>query len=298
MEFRFDRVLWTAAAAANHFLPQVRGRDRLLSLITPSGEPPASRVSLSLGIEIDTELVAPVFRREIAFLRYAQPALSPVLQVFLRPGDCFFDVGANVGFYSLIAASLVGSTGLVHAFEPVPFTCESFCRLVDFNRLSNVRINQVAVGASAGHVVMDFDLHAPGLAHVRRNGGKDASLPFVDLVTLDTYVQNSGVPRLVKVDVEGYEEQVIVGSQHLLSEHHPGLLLEMDPLLRQRAGTEHRRLMDRLKALGYAALSLTERGLRETDVPSSQNMLFAHPTLHAEEIDRLSRKRFARNQNL
>jgi FkbM family methyltransferase len=133
------------------------------------------------------------------------------LQRFLRPGDVVADVGANIGGYALLAASLVGPKGTVVAFEPDPYNIDRFRRQLQRNDLSQLRIVEAAVGANDTTLFL--------------KAGKDSLSNIVVLahegipvrgVSLDTYFSRLQPPIFVKVDVEGYEEPVVRGALSLI----------------------------------------------------------------------------------
>lgn len=142
------------------------------------------------------------------------------LEALLRSGMTFFDVGANIGVYTLPAAGLVGESGQVHAFEPAPAMFEHLGASVALSRFRNVTLNAAAAGDQAGTVT----LH---LAEDPRHSGWHSLAPSekrqrrveVPCVTLDGYVRDRGIRRVdfLKVDVEGGELLVLRGARELLS---------------------------------------------------------------------------------
>jgi FkbM family methyltransferase len=129
---------------------------------------------------------------------------------FLRAGDLFLDVGANVGSYTVLASGVKGARTI--AFEPDPNTAGYFQRNVALNRLEGlVEVRQVALGASAGEA--NFTV---GLDTVNRVvTAAAAATRIVRQSSLDDELGGS-VPVLVKLDVEGYEEQVLAGAGRTL----------------------------------------------------------------------------------
>ncbi|MDQ6884631.1 MAG: FkbM family methyltransferase [Candidatus Dormibacteraeota bacterium] len=142
----------------------------------------------------------------------------------LRPGDVVFDIGANVGIFTLTAAHAVGPSGQVHAFEPVPANFERLSDSVSRNALGQIVLNQVAAGAASGETQSGLE---PGM---ELTSGKAMSGFFtvgstlrqvtVPVVSLDDdaaqHLEGRSI-RLVKIDVEGYEPEVLRGMRDLLS---------------------------------------------------------------------------------
>lgn len=130
----------------------------------------------------------------------------------LRPGDVLADVGANVGSYSILAAS-VGARSI--AFEPVPSTFASLADNVAINGYSGlIAARNLAVGARSGTVSMTCDLDA--VNRVVGDNGIEGTMA-VDIIPLDSVDELAGSSLFVKVDVEGYEREVVVGAKGILS---------------------------------------------------------------------------------
>ena len=157
-----------------------------------------------------------------AYLGFYEPVHVRLLKRLLKPGDVFFDVGANVGYYSLLASQIVTSAGKVHAFEPVAESLAVLERAVNANGVSNIVLNSVGVGAGEGVVT----LYTSDVGEVR-NSGQASATPSenrprprsIRVISLDEYTRSRGVGRvrLVKIDVEGMELDVLRGMSTLLS---------------------------------------------------------------------------------
>jgi len=136
-------------------------------------------------------------------------------------GGTVLDLGANVGFYTLLAAELVGPSGRVHAFEPVPRNLQYLRRHIALNGLTNVSVIEAAVSDASGK--RRFRLHvSAAMGHL----GDDGQLE-VRTVALDQFVFGTSVaaPHSIKIDVEGAEFSVLQGAREVLSQHRPALLL-------------------------------------------------------------------------
>lgn len=129
-----------------------------------------------------------------------------VLEKYIKKGDIVIDVGANVGFYTLLFASLVGDTGIVHAFEPAPKTFASLKKNVEINNLNNVVLHNKALGSENEKIKLT--LSKSGLHNVSKYGDIE-----VDCVRLDDYVKSA---NFVKIDAEGYEIEILKGMPNLL----------------------------------------------------------------------------------
>lgn len=150
--------------------------------------------------------------------RYATGAIEQPVQTALaeclRPGDTMLDVGANVGFLSVVGAALVGATGRVIAFEPVPANARQVRRNARLNRLRQLEVVETAVGDRTGTARLVLAQHAGGAALAEAERPPDARGEIaVPIVRLDDWLAaRPGLwPALVKIDVEGAELQVLRG---------------------------------------------------------------------------------------
>jgi FkbM family methyltransferase len=139
----------------------------------------------------------------------------------VRPNSVFWDIGANVGFYSLLASKLVGS-GKVFAFEPVPRNLEYLRKHIVLNRVTNVEVLPLAVsdknGSANFHVEQTFSM-----GHLSREGGGIE----VSTATLDSLLDEGKVlpPDCVKMDIEGAELLALRGAARTFQRFHPVLSL-------------------------------------------------------------------------
>jgi FkbM family methyltransferase len=156
--------------------------------------------------------------------------VQAVLTQHLRKGDVVFDVGANVGFLSVVAAKLVGGSGSVCAFEPVPANAKLVRRNASLNHFDHLTVLETAVGDRAGRARLVVAAYSGGSALASVEAPPDASDEIdVEITTLDRFVQSTGrPPHFVKIDVEGAELLVLQGMHHVCTEHRPTILYELD----------------------------------------------------------------------
>jgi len=150
----------------------------------------------------------------------------------VRPGDVIYDIGANVGFFSLIAARLVGHTGCVYSFEPVAENAASTRENVRLNDLRNVTLFDIAVGRSSGNaelLLTEWD-GGSSLSTSAVKPTEPISRRNVRVVALDHIVEQEKLrrPSFVKIDVEGAELDVLYGMSGTIANSKPILLYEID----------------------------------------------------------------------
>jgi len=178
-----------------------------------------ARTCYGAKLEVDASDIVGSY---IAYFGVWEPNLTHWLQQRLRPDDVFVDVGANVGYFTLLASQLVGTGGAVVAIEAFPLTNAALRRNVVANGANNVRVENVAVWKSSGEVVV-FG------ASDRIVGGTTLDPAWADRWSFDTQVAVSAAPlsgllsddevsraAVLKVDVEGSELEALEGMEPLL----------------------------------------------------------------------------------
>lgn len=148
---------------------------------------------------------------------HAWPELRWLRENMLELGDVVFDCGANNGYTSVFFAKAVGSQGLVYAFEPHPLNIEAIYKNVELNNVSNVKVISSAVGSK--HGTLSFSRH-PNASISREKGAIN-----VDVVLLDDFIMEVK-PTFIKIDVEGFELEVLRGAKEILK-YRPKLDLEI-----------------------------------------------------------------------
>lgn len=167
---------------------------------------------------------------EIARGTYELPVQAAVAEI-VAPGAVVFDIGANVGFFTLLAARLAGPGGAVHAFEPVERNARAISRSARLNRMETVTVHQVAVGAESGIAELNLARHIGGAMLATVGAPPDIrGTVTVPVVALDAYLRDRGLPlpNVVKIDVEGAELAVIAGMGETLARARPVLVCELD----------------------------------------------------------------------
>jgi FkbM family methyltransferase len=188
------------------------------------------------------------------------------VQRFLRQGMTVFDIGANQGFYTILAARRVGAAGQVHAFEPAGPERTKLSTNVRLNRHRNVRIVPMALGRGEGRVPFHLCLDHQGSYSSLRPPAHDvvAHTVVVDvrMTTLDGYVQQQGVETLdfVKLDVEGAEIDVLEGSAHALAALRPVIMCELADIRTRQWGYPAARIYYLLQQRGYGWFKPTRSG--------------------------------------
>lgn len=210
---------------------------------------------------------------------------------YLREGDGFIDGGANIGIYSLLAASLVGKTGRIDAFEPAPSARERLRENIARNNLSElVTIHDVALGHTKGTALfsLDWDVSNRILTNPTEVRGRTTTVRMIDLDS-----ELSGRYALGKLDLEGAEMAALKGAKmHLREANPPVWMVEaLTSLVRKSGHGTRSDLLAFLREFGFR-LAVYDDGLRfeEEIVRETPNFLAIHETRLDEVIDRISER--------
>lgn len=170
------------------------------------------------------------------------------LLALVKPGMTVFDVGANIGEVSMKIAQAVGPSGKVVSFEPGKATFEKFRKNLSLNNLPNVE----PVNLGLGQKEATLHLAVPS----GKNHGGARIMPTgeaIQITTLDAFVEQNGVSRLdlIKIDVEGFEMNVLQGARTTLEKFRPLLFVEIDETNLSEQNTSAKDLLELLAQFGY-----------------------------------------------
>lgn len=148
----------------------------------------------------------------------------------LKEGDVVLDIGANIGYYVLIESKLVGDLGKVYAIEPVSSNIKALKRNIKLNNRENVEIFRLAV-SDKGEKSRVYISDSCNLSAMERSlvSGNIIGVEEVDVVTVDSFLKDKNIPDLIRMDVEGYEYNIIRGMTKTLQEN-TEILMELHPL--------------------------------------------------------------------
>lgn len=212
-----------------------------------------------------------------------EPTLRRVMRRYLKRGGTFVDAGANIGYVSAVGASLVGTGGQVHSFEPVPACFARLQRLAELNPSYSFTLNNHALGADDGEAI---------ITEGRGNIGGNSLVPgqispqhieathTVPVRRLGDYLLQHSIerPALIKIDVEGFEYQVIRGMANYFASTtcRPPLVCEIGAEAAIALGYTLQDVAGHMASLGYTAFRLTDprRPLDMMQIKGYPNILF------------------------
>jgi FkbM family methyltransferase len=235
-------------------LRALKARDLRWMLLAGRNRKFVSELELGLKIRLygDSELC------RLIYCHHFEANEREFINRFLRPGDVFVDVGANIGLFTLIAAERVGPGGKVLAFEP---TAKTFGRLVDnvqLNKLSNVECFKLALSDSQGHLQLAASTNGRDAWNslVTVALGESLETELVGVVDWDQFARQrelgSGSVTMMKIDVEGWESRVLEGGKEFFSgSDAPVLQVEFTDAAAESAGSSCHILYEGLQSFGY-----------------------------------------------
>ncbi len=189
--------------------------------------------------------------------------VQQMLALHLKQGDVFYDIGANIGFFSLIAARLVGPSGHVFAFEPVPDNVLVLRENAVLNDFENITVFQKAASSKTDRGELIITRHPGGAKLVTVDSPLNSKMKgkiLVDLVRIDELVEHQKInpPSLIKIDVEGAELDVFEGMNHTIEKFKPVIVYELDHKYRQNFIRRTKTVDNFIKNLGYEIEILEE----------------------------------------
>ena len=252
-----EPLLWAYTFWADH-LPAFRGRGLILRAVDVLQRRGVSAPVITsrdgIRIEFGTDYVA----RDIFYRGEWEPEETALLRSVTPAGGTFVDVGANIGYFTLLASRWVGPTGRVIALEPVASTYRRLRRNLELNGAGNVTTLQCGASARSGTAKMAVGGDA-GHSHLVRDEDAATAAEGVALTTVDELVEAHGLRRLdvLKVDVEGADFDVIRGAATTLRRLRPVVLMEVE--LIQKFGASIEQVEAFMESLDYRCEVLRHR---------------------------------------
>ena len=173
----------------------------------------------------------------------------------LKPGSVVYDIGANVGFYSLLASAIVGETGHVYSFEPSSVNLQDLKKHIRLNGVKNCTIIEAAVSSVDGQASFDSSGHR-SMGHLAESGGV-----AVRTVTLDRLFQAGELrpPNVLKIDIEGAERDCLLGAAGVIQKFRPVIFLAT------HGNDAHSSCIEFLRKMGYSLAPLFEQPIESAD---------------------------------
>lgn len=185
-------------------------------------------------------------------------------------GDTIVEIGANIGTETIGFSDIVGDTGAVYAFEPVPMNIKTLEDNLQLNGKQNVVVLPFAVSDREGKVQFVVPRGQSGLesglGHISYSRQEDGSEKNdVYSVTLDSLITRIGKSQVIFIDAEGEEPRILCGAEKYIRGFQPTIVLEANQVNLQRAGFAIRDIYSLIKKFNYEAYKITRVGLRKIE---------------------------------
>lgn len=220
--------------------------------------------SLPAGVTMKLGIVD-VIERTLLTTGVWDPIVEQVLRQSLKPGDTFLDVGANIGYFSLLASNLVGPDGTVVSFEPSVRALAKLTTHLSLNQCHNVTVCSQAMGEIIGTNNLNW---APssniGGSTIARGTASQGTSEKIAVRRLDDVCNEMSLsPSAVKLDVEGFELFALRGARQMLEQHHPLVICELTNEFLRDHGHSAGDMLIFMSNFGYQAwlVTLDSRGL-------------------------------------
>ncbi len=218
-----------------------------------------------------------------------EPEIEELINKYLPKGGTFIDIGANIGYHTLYAACIVGETGKVVAFEPLPRLYEQMKKSVVKNSFSQVTLHNVGLSdknMNGRLSLVDENIGASSLMEVS-DVRAVSNIVDVSLKTLDSYINDFTQLNFIKIDIEGSEYEALKGGERLIEKYMPVIVLEFSPgVYEKEFSGKSLEIFLYLKKIGYNIAVIgnpgldIERKLRDGDYGDLHTNFLCLPVTH------------------
>lgn len=209
-----------------------------------------------------------------------EPDTTILVKKLLRQGDVVVDVGANIGYFSLLFSQCVGSKGHVYSYEPVPQLAAALQSNAELNKFKQITLSNLALSDHGGQAIFYVGpKDNSGLSSLRPPRSSSAILN-VNLARFDEIFSHAENVSLIKIDVEGAELAVLRGMEKYLLKKLPNILVEVTSQFLNEMGDSEQSLLAYLQSFGYSCYVISEARVellqsRKQPLPDQWNALFS-----------------------
>ena len=183
----------------------------------------------------------------------------PIYLRLSRESDCFFDIGAHIGIVTLAVAKNIKKNGVIYAFEPSKVNLKFLKYHIACNKIKNVKIVDKLVSSSEKKKIIFYESpESSGMNSIVSLKKKNiTNKNFPKSITLDTFCKNNNIyPDIIKVDIEGSEIEMLMGTKKILKKYRPLIFLSYHPYHLQKLGHQKKSIFDILESLDYKIYDL------------------------------------------
>jgi|GEM_PF-1265218 len=201
--------------------------------------------------------------REIYFFGVCEPEVTAIVKHLAKPGQIWFDVGANVGYFTILLSKIMGETGKIYAFEPNPITANLIENSITLNQVNNVTLVREAVSKTSGQeVILNVPINESGRASIiRQEDILEFNKVTVSTVSLDSYLAVHKIKvDFMKIDIEGAEILAFQGMASTLKNCPPKVIIS-EVSHRPECLSTPQQLIEYLITFGYCPYRMRNEGL-------------------------------------
>lgn len=221
-------------------------------------------------------------QQQLFWYGHYEKELGELLKKIVRPGDVFLDLGANIGYFSLLVAINSPSANII-SFEPAK---DLFHYMNDNISLNNIK-NVSAINAAAGEINEEKDLFISspdnsGMSSFHQPENYSGKKERVKVLSMDEWFKTSGLSKIdiIKLDIEGSELAALKGMKEILQKQKPVLIVEVNPETLSMFNLRPSDIYDYLKQLNFEGFLILENGrfthLSQPEINKTTNVLFIH----------------------
>ena len=243
------------------------GRERLSRWLKPSEQ---TKSNISDGIVWLADENIAIYTSADNYIEWTilstgtyEDEINKLIKISLRPGDIALDIGANIGLQSIRMSQSVGDSGQVYSFEPLTHLQQKFRNNAKLNKSTNIKLFAFAlsnVESEANFSISTNNWNQGTFSIGNQNGGSE--IQHVSIKVADTVPEIAALERLdlIKIDVEGFEFQVLLGLKQTLEKHRPRIIFEFDRNYWQANNQEINRCLTYLTDFNYTLYQITSIG--------------------------------------
>ena len=233
-------------------------RSRQLLFSRFDGIPVKTKLGFELYLNIHDEFVSiPIWQN-----RVYEPSVTSVFQSIVKPGMTVLDIGANLGYYTVLASKLVGERGKVYAFEPEPRNYALLLRNVGLSSSHNVQVLNEAATDFVGITGLGLSDTNPGDHRLRSPIAWDRKEIQVHCTTVDDFLGQGQAVNLAKLDIQGAERKCLRGMVKTISSNpFLKLIVEFSPFHLEAQGSSASDFIDFVESLNFRFVDITPKGL-------------------------------------
>jgi len=221
-------------------------------------------------------------QQQLFWYGYYEKELGDLLKKLIKPDHIFIDIGANLGYFSLLVAAS-SPTVKVISFEPVDEHFRKINANIAVNDIKNISVFHAAVGDIAEEKEMFISgADNSGMSSFHEPENYSGKKEKVKVVTLDDWIKTSGLSKvdIIKLDIEGSEVAALRGMKEVLQNFKPVVIVEINPETLAMFNLKPLHIYDYFKQLGFVGFIVLEKGLlkriNQTEYNQTINVLFAH----------------------